>query len=195
MRLALLLVLLPACAAAPLPTTPPPRTECEVVVVRHAGGTARVPFVAVAPGVPSSRPWLLDGEPPLLAQVGATAWNGRLQSARLRVTEVHSLEDITAVLEVSAQECFTEFELSTGLTLWPAPSPPSSAVIARHRALHRDQDRAPAVGDAVHLFLRDPRDGLLLDAVVRPAAEEECDRASGMLSVAYRAPATVAASR
>jgi hypothetical protein len=53
--------------------------------------------------------------------------------------------------------------------------------------LRRDRDQAPAVGANVRLFLPDPRDGLMLDAIVEPAPEVECERASGLLtSVAAR---------
>ncbi len=139
--------------------------------------------------------WLLDGEILLLAEVAASARNGRLTWAELRVHAVRSTEDIVAVAEVAWRRRHAEAEAQAHLGLRPAPPPLPEVLRARYASLVRDEDHAPALDGTVRLFLRDPRDGLLLDAVVRPAPEEECARATGLLSVPQSTATRAALSR
>lgn len=175
-------LLLSGCAGSPTRATfAPTPYACQVVEVRHAGGESRIPLLAQSPGPTTGRFWLLDGEQQLLAEVAATAWNDRLGWAALRVYLVRSMEDVVAVSEVAWRQRHAEAEGLLQLGLRPAPPPLPELIRARYASLLRDEDHAPAIGGIVRLYLRDPRDGLLLDAVVRPAPEKECELATGLL--------------
>lgn len=100
-----------------------------------------------------------------------------------------------AVAEVAWRRRHAEAEAQAHLGLRPAPPPLPEVLRARYASLVRDEDHAPALDGTVRLFLRDPRDGLLLDAVVRPAPEQECAHATGLLSVPQSTATRAAASR